>query len=576
MKFLRNYLIIASTALLLSCKNEVNQPNFLIIVSDDQGFGDLAFRGNPNIFTPVLDSLSSHATEIEHFYVSPVCAPTRASILTGRYHISTGARWVTHREEVMREEELTIAEYLGGQGYRTGLFGKWHNGKQYPHDPMGQGFQEFFGFTEGHINNYFDTQLIDGQDEVRSSGYLPDALTDRTMDFVQQEDPFFAMLCFNTPHSPFQVPDKYFDKYKEQGLEDKEACVYGMVENLDNNVGRVIQALRSSGKLDNTVIMFMSDNGPNGVRFNAGLKGIKAHVDEGGVRSVFLISYPNGGWENRVISSGSAAHIDILPTIADILGKPVTGGFPMDGRSFLPMLQGHSLSERYFFTHQVWSKFDTVPGAVRRGKYLLTCKPDVIELFDLEADPFQQKNISDQFPEVTHDLKSKYDDWFRNQTADGLILSKIELGHENIRSVEFPAPEIINIQHCNFYGKGWANDYVTAWTDSSVISWDYKAVAPGKYTCYAELSASADVSAEFVVTSHTDTLISNIPVNRKKTLVESPDRVKRKEVYEYNWPKLALGSIHIGEGEGSISLQAKNFEQGELKSIKLVKDGSDD
>jgi arylsulfatase A len=326
------------------------------------------------------------------------------------------------------------------------LFGKWHNGEQYPTDPVGQGFQEFFGFKTGHLNNYFDTKLIRNFSLEDTRGYVPDVLTDETIRFMQNDGPFFCMLTYNTPHAPFQLPDKYFNKYKSKGLDDKTAAVYGMVENLDDNVARILASLKDSGKEDNTIVIFMTDNGPNGVRYNGGFKGIKAHVDEGGVRVPFFIRYPEQGIESKVIEQ-FAAHIDVLPTVADLVKIQIPDSLEIHGRSLLPLLINDDKGEdRFLFTHQVPRAFDTIPGAVRSNQYLLTLYPKDTALYDLLRDPFQHTDLSKELPEIAGDYINRYKEWFEQITKNGVVPPLIQVGYDVVPEVEFPAPE------CEKYG----------------------------------------------------------------------------------------------------------------------------
>ncbi len=560
-----------------SCTDKVTkQPNVLIILTDDQGYGDFAFQGNEVVRTPHLDQLASESMVFERFYVSPVCAPTRSSLLTGRYHLSTGTRWVTHREEVMKSSEVTIAELLNSNGYRTGLFGKWHNGKQYPHNPMGQGFDTFFGFTEGHLNNYFDATVSSNFDKVATEGYLPDVLTDQTISFIKEEEPFMAMLSFNTPHSPFQVSDQYFAYYKAKGLDDKDACVYGMVENIDDNIGKLLTALEASGKSDNTILIFLSDNGPNGVRYNANLKGIKSHVDEGGVRTACLMRYPNGEWDVRKVVSCAGAHIDLLPTIAELTDTQHLMNGNVHGRSLVPALEGKELEDRYFFTHQVIRQFDTIPGAVRKGDYLLTMKREELTLYNLYKDPFQKDNIAEDFPNLVSQYSKSYLDWFEIQTQEMGAKIKIQVGHDVVNEIEFPAPEVTNRLDVDFEGKeGWANDYIINWTDSTSAIWQYEAVAEQSYEVRVQMSGElSDPTNEanrvqIVIGGQVvQVIIDKLNVKQQ---VPSPDRVPRGEVYEYVWDEISLGTITIAHGLGQIELSTNSIRNTEVKSVILRK-----
>ncbi len=315
----------------------MRRPNILVILTDDQGWGDIHSHGNDTIVTPVLDRLASEGARFDRFYVSPVCAPTRAAFLTGRYYLRTGVDGVTHREEVMRSEERTLAEILKDAGYATGCFGKWHNGAQYPHHPNGQGFDEFFGFCAGHWNNYFDTTLERNGRPVETEGYINDVVTDAALDFIDAhaDAPFFCYVPYNTPHSPFQVPDRYFDPFKEQGLDDTLACVYGMIKSIDDNVGRLLDRLESHGLADDTIVVFFGDNGPNTERYNGGMLGRKGSVHEGGVRNALFMRWPGhipAGTEVKPI----AAAIDLLPTLAELADVPVRStGVPARERGAL-------------------------------------------------------------------------------------------------------------------------------------------------------------------------------------------------------------------------------------------------
>lgn len=545
------------------------QLNVLLIITDDQGWGDLSFHGNEFIETPHIDVLAKQSVAFDRFYVSPVCAPTRASLLTGRYHIATGTTWVTHRMEVMREEEVTIAELLKPHGYVSGLFGKWHQGKQFPHDPIGQGFDEFFGFSEGHLNNYFDTKLTHNFEEVRTSGYLPDVLTDKTIDFMEKEDSFFAMLSLNTPHSPFQVPDHYFDKYKTKGLDDKDACVYGMIENIDDNIGRLMAYLEESGKIENTIVIFMTDNGPNGVRFNGGMKGKKADLDEGGVRVPFFMKIP--GYEPNLIKP-LAGHIDILPTLADFLGIEMPHNLDIHGKSLKPLIEGEkNWEDRYFFTHHVHLQFDTLPGAIRNQEYLLTLKNQGKELYHLFKDPLQKENIIQNELNLATEMENKYMSWLEAMTVGGVEPPLIQIGHPGIQRVELPAPEGKRFGGVAYQGEmGWANDWFVGFrSNADKVSWELLVVEEAEYEILVELTNAKPFDLQFSVNAEA----WSIPILQSNQAqdIPSPDRVKRTEVYEKNWPLVSLGKKRFKKGKVLLTLNSKDDDITllEIKSLIL-------
>jgi arylsulfatase A-like enzyme len=563
--------------LLASCREQSGKirkkPNILLIVADDQGWGDVGAHGNEIIHTPTLDSLSAISARFDRFYVSPVCAPTRASLLTGRYHLNTGVSWVTKRMEVMREREVTVAELLKTQGYRTGVFGKWHNGSQYPHDPTGQGFDIFFGFTEGHLNNYFDTQLIRNRHYEPTQGYVADLITNEAIDFVSKDDPFFCYLAFNTPHSPFQVPDAYFNKYKAKGLDDRTAAIYGMVENMDDNINRILKVLSDRGKSRETIVIFLSDNGPNGVRYNGNLKGIKAQVDEGGVTVPFLIHYPDGGIQNKTIAREYfGAHIDVLPTLAELAGIDLPDTLDIHGRSLVPLLNedNPAWEDRNFFTHQVIREFDTIPGAVRTGQYTLTIKNTGTELYDILKDPFQKQNIASQYPDIVDTYLSTYHSWFLKATEKGISPELIQIGHGQIDEVILPAQECRLFGSVSYQGDGWANDWLINWkvpSDSAV--WTVNAIAQQHYQLI--VSGSAFMPADFKL--FIDNKAYPITISPAEApVISNRDRYPRSEVEERDWKEIGSINIDINKGIHEIKLMP-NHVTGDIaiKAIHLKK-----
>ena len=284
-------------------KRADGRPNILLVMTDDQGHGDFSFHGNAHLQTPHIDKLGESSVRFDRFYVNSFCAPTRAALLTGRWPLRTGCHGVTHNREAMRPSEVTMAEALRDGGYRSACIGKWHNGEQYPFTPQGQGFDESFGFNNGHWNNYFDPVLLRGAQPEQTKGYITDVLTDEAMKFIttNKARPFFCYLSYNAPHSPYQVPDKYFDKFKAKGFHDALASFYGMCENLDDNVGRLLAHLESERLANNTIVLFLTDNGGTaGVKtYNAGMRGGKTSVHEGGSRVPLFVRWPAAGWQPR-------------------------------------------------------------------------------------------------------------------------------------------------------------------------------------------------------------------------------------------------------------------------------------
>lgn len=461
--------MLLASACTVEKASESVQPNIILILTDDQGFGDIGFHGNPDIITPNLDTLASESIRFSQFYVSPVCAPTRASLMTGKYAMSTGVYEVHNGGCIMDNEEITLAEVLQAAGYYTSIFGKWHLGDNYPYRPEDQGFQDVFIHMAGgigqpgdHWNNYHDNRLLFDQRKhsyfdpvvylngefVKTQGYCTDVFTNAAIDYIEkhQEHPFFIYLAFNTPHDPYQVPQKYLDLYdsliihpdnysvtgqrfssmdsiiRRGDFNDFETAkrVYAMMTQIDDNVGRLRDKLRELAIEDNTLLIFMSDNGPQwGYRYNGGLKGAKGTILEGGTRVPCYWYYPAKGWVNKDVS-GPAAHIDVLPTIANmcniVLEKDV------DGRDLTDDIStGLASQDRYLFNEYcsgypyTLKKFWNV--SCRRGDYKYVAydnNKDLREhqLYDISKDPGELNNIASDHPAMLEELKMKTGQWY--------------------------------------------------------------------------------------------------------------------------------------------------------------------
>ncbi len=345
------------------------RPNIVLVMTDDQGYGDFGFAGNPVLQTPHLDALAAQSAQVERFYVSPVCTPTRASLMTGRYNYRTRAIDTYIGRAMMEPEEVTIAEMLREAGYATGIFGKWHLGDNYPMRAMDQGFEESLVHRGGGIGQpsdppggqgkYTDAVLFRNGTREETTGYCTDVYFDAAFEFMRRAAsegrPFFAYVPTNAPHGPFHdVPEDWLAHYTQTDLTaaladpgqaseqvlDRLARSYAMISNIDDNIGRLTARLETLGLADNTLLVFMVDNGPDRDRYNAGLRGRKGTVFEGGIRSPLLAR-----WPGRLPTGGEpadriAAHIDIAPTLLDAAGVEPPAGLHLDGRSLLGLLAG--------------------------------------------------------------------------------------------------------------------------------------------------------------------------------------------------------------------------------------------
>lgn len=563
------------STLLFGCNKNQSQPNVLIILTDDQGWGDLSLHKNPYVETPNIDKLANSSISFDRFYVSPLCAPTRASLLTGKYHPRTGTIGVTGGLERMNTEEQTLAEIFKENGYNTGCFGKWHNGEHFPENPMGQGFDQFVGFTAGHWNNYFDTEIQNYDKMVQFEGYLPDYLSDNAIGFIQENKstPFLCYLPLNTPHTPHQVPDEYFEKYKKKGLDDELSAIYGMVENIDDNVGKVLQALEDEGLYDNTIVIFMSDNGPNGIRFNGNMKGKKGSVDEGGVRSPLFMRWPNKWKEPKFITQLSA-HIDILPTLISLCGLKLNEKPNFDGVDLSPNLD----STVEDFDREIYSlvtydaSLPDFPGAIRTQNFRWVKQKNEFLLFDMLNDPDQKTNLINALPEVHRQFNLKYNNWFKDVTKDIKVANRksIPIGYKEVSKLEAQAPQASFSDNIKFFeGHGWANDWLCNITSNDSIWWNLDSKSKLKYKVYLKYTCEEnEVGGTLTLNLNKQIIKNQIKEAFNPKFIPSPDRVPRKEAYEKTWKELFLGTIEIPAGQSGIYLTT-NHEEG--KTIGHVK-----
>ncbi len=449
------------------------RPNVVLIITDDQGHGDLGYHGNHHIITPVLDSLAARSIRFTNFYVSPVCAPTRASLMTGRFSLRTGVRDTYNGGAIMSTEEITIAEMLKDAGYKTGIFGKWHLGDSYPSRSMDQGFDESVVHLSGGMgqvgdfttwfqkdSSYFDPVLWHNGEMESYQGYCSDIFTSEAIRFIEQhqEEPFFCYLSFNAPHTPLQVPQEYYELYKDidpsEGFgdipmpdmseKDKEDArkVYAMVTNIDDNIGRLRSTLEALELMENTIFIFMTDNGPQQRRYISGMRGRKGDVYRGGVRVPFFFSYPSKYDGNRDVLN-NAAHIDILPTLAELCAAEVPGDRIIDGRSLEPALGGASWTDErslfFYWTRKFPELYQNI--GLQKGMMKVVGHTDYdadttgFELFNLETDPYEQTNLIAEQTAVFRELRADLDAMINELSSEEHLVNQppIIVGspHEN-------------------------------------------------------------------------------------------------------------------------------------------------
>jgi arylsulfatase A-like enzyme len=560
---------------------QAKTPNIVVILTDDQGWGDLSLSGNKNLATPHIDSLARDGASFERFYVCPVCSPTRAEFLTGRYHVRGGVYSTSAGGERLDLDEQTIADTFNSAGYATGAFGKWHNGMQYPYHPNGRGFDEYYGFCSGHWGDYFNPPLEHNGRLVQGKGFCIDDFTNKAMAFMENANkdgkPFFAYLPYNTPHGPMQVPDRWWNKFKDKKItmhnrvpkkEDLPhlRCALAMCENIDWNVGRILKKLDELKIADDTIVVFFHDNGPNGWRWNGGMKGRKGSTDEGGVRSPLLVRWPGRipkGTELKPI----AAVIDLLPTLADCAGIPVVSKKKLDGRSLKPLLleQKGRWKERIIFSH--WK--GRVSARTQTHRLDHTGK-----LFDMTADPGQQTDISKTKPDTAEFLGKQVERWKRNVMSE---LSEdtrpFVVGHPDFEWTQIPARDATahgGLKRSNRFPNC---SYFTNWTKlEDQLTWQVEVGAAGRYAVqlhYAVPKGSEGAKLELSLNGsrlrHTIVQPHEVPARGMEN-----DRAPRKSSYVKDFKAVDMGVMELKKGKGELSLRALKIPGQEALEFRLL------
>jgi len=485
------------------------RPNILLVMTDDQGYWDTGTTGNPHIDTPHMDSLAADGVQLRRYYAAPVCAPTRAGMMTGRYYLRTGLYNTRFGGDSLGLDEITVAELLRESGYRTGLFGKWHLGKYPGFQPQERGFDEFFGHYHGHIERYeFPNQVYHNGTRVDARGYVTDLFTEAAIDFIEDaaargEAPFFCALMHPAPHSPFLLDtshthqprgDELIAKYLERGLPLREARIYAMVERIDSNLGRLLAHLDTLGLAEDTLVIFTSDNGGVSRFWKGGMNGQKSGVYEGGVRAPCFVRWrgtvPAGG-----IVEAQTSHVDWLPTFCELAGIEPPSDRAIDGKSLVPLLMAGEGEEHQEFVYHTWDRFFPNPDrrwAVSDQRWKLmaqfgqdaTPSPSGWRLFDLEADPGEEENLASQHPEEVERLRAVFERWFAEVT-DGVEYAPapIPVGHpgENPIVVE-PSWATWEGERLAYVFDGYDWDTIEGWREPGErAEWRLEVQSTGRY-----------------------------------------------------------------------------------------------
>lgn len=557
------------------------RPNIVVFLADDQGWGDLSASGNTNLATPRIDSLARDGASFERFYVCPVCSPTRAEFFTGRYHPRGGVRDVSRGGERLNLDEKTIADTFKAAGYATGAFGKWHNGTQWPYHPNARGFDEYYGFTSGHWGSYFSPLLDRNGRLTHGSGYLVDDLTDHAMKFIEEhrDGPFFCYLPYNVPHSPMQAPDRFYEKFagaelkmrhREPKREDAAftRAALAMCENIDWNVGRMLDRLESLKLAKTTIVVYFSDNGPNSWRWNGGMRGRKGSTDEGGVRSPLFIRWPGKIKAGQSIPQ-IAAVIDLLPTLAGLAGVPRIGDKPLDGLSLKPLLTGEAPADwpdRMIFSH--WNR----KIGVRTQRHRLD---DQGRLYDMSADPGQDHDIAGEQPELAAKLRAEAAAWRAEMMP---MLREDErpfpAGFREFPLTQLPARD--GVPHGKIKRSASAPNcsYFTNWTQpEDSMTWDVEVATAGRYAADIYCACpEKDLGAEIELGLNGARVTGTLDKASDPPLLGAEnDRVPRAgESYVKDFQPWRIGELNLDAGRGKLTLKANRIPGAGAMEVRLI------
>jgi len=561
-------LLLLFAGVIITCCQPENQkdqkrPNVIVILADDQGWGDLSIQGNTNLSTPNVDRLATDGARLQHFFVAPVCSPTRAEFLTGRYSQRLGVTYIDHGQERMNLGEVTIANLFKDAGYATGAFGKWHNGASYPYHPTGRGFDQTYGMIEGSWANYFSPLLDSCGKVVKGDGFIADDFTNRAMDFIEtnKDNPFFCYIPYNTPHTPLQVPDEYWNRFKDKEIvmrhhykeerDDYTRAVLAMCENIDWNVGRLMKQLDDLGLTENTIVVYFSDNGPNFYRWIDGLRDRKASTNEGGVRVPMFMRWPGHIQAGKSIPQISSA-IDLLPTLADLAGISSSVPDSVDGISLAPLLTGDPTNWEERIIINAWRG----KVSVRNQQFRLDHQGN---LYDMENDPGQNIIVNDTHPAVLSELSDAANSFRSDVMSIQFPPRPHTIGHPDSRYNNLPVG-LAKFEGGIERSNRWTNcSFLTKWSSTNDrITYDVDVQGEGTfeaalyYTC-----PPADVGSLIKLSVNGNTVEARVTKGHDPPLTGMEnDRVKRTESYEKDWIVLEMGTINLVPGSGTLTIQA--------------------
>jgi len=590
-------LFLACLLLVVYRLTAATQPNVVVLLADDAGWGDYSFNGNHQLATPNIDSIAKAGAHFDRFFVQPVCSPTRSEFLTGRYHRRLGVYGVSTGQERMNLDEKTFADSFKAAGYVTGIFGKWHNGSQWPYHPLARGFDTFWGYTSGHWGEYFDAPLENNGVMKPSKGYIVDVLTEKALQFIDRNKgkPFLCYVPFTTPHSPYSVPAEDWNRFKDKPItqtatnpKDEEAdptrCVWAMLENQDRNVGLILAKLKELNLENDTIVVYFSDNGPNTARWTGGMKGKKAMTDEGGVRSPLFIRWPGkiaAGTQIKPI----AGAIDLSPTLHALAGVKRIGDKQLDGRNLTPLLNQGSDADwapRYIFNS--WANNVSVRTQTHR-------LDNTGNLFDMIADPGQTTPIQAKQPELAKELTAAVADWRKelgiatpaagkgkgkaaNGPGNAVDPRPLAIGYREFPITMLPARDGEPRGEMRRSAKAPNSSYFVNWTKLTDFAvWNIEVVTAGTYVvtldyacAAADIGSTLEFSFEGTLLKGKVTEAFDSPLKYEQDTIPRPDG----ESVMRDFRTMTLGEVRLEPGKGELKLRATDIPGKSVMELRRV------
>ena len=568
-------LVLVALSAFVSCKRGAektkiknSKPNIVFVITDDQGYGDLGFTGNSIIKTPTIDKFAADAVTLTNYHVGTTCAPTRAGLLTGRNCNRNGVWHTIMGASILNRDEVTIANVFQQNGYKTGMFGKWHLGDNSPFHPHERGFDEAFyhggggvGQTPDYWNNdYFDDTYFRNGIPEKKQGYCTDVWFNEALNFIEskKDEPFFCYLSLNAPHGPFNVPEEYYSLYKDEtGIDEFQKRFYGMISNIDDNFSKLLKKLESLGIADNTIVVFTTDNGTaRGYKvdgktgqvygYNANMRGTKGSHYDGGHRVPFVIRWPDGGLTGGKSLSGLLAHVDMLPTLTTLTGQTFTPKKTMDGTDVSDYLLGKGdAPERMLVTDT-----QRVPWPIKgRNSCVMDGTWRLIngkELYNIAEDPGQTVNLADKYPEKVKEMNAFYNNWWEDVIKETKI-STIDLGGDGVQVLTCHDARTID------YYPPWNQQMIRSGKPMKPAPFAVNFVKAGKYRFHLRrwpsesgLALGAEVKDGKPKTSHTSAVINGKSMKFSKAYLKvanqqveagNVDNSQEASVFEMEIPK---------------------------------------